>query len=70
MDKPRAALSSYNKTIELNPKYAEGYFNRAGLYILLGDSKKAKSDLEQSIKLEPSYRDMALADESLRELIS
>jgi Tfp pilus assembly protein PilF len=40
-----------NRAIELNPKLALVYKNRAVVYQYLGQSEKAQSDLETAAKL-------------------
>ena len=42
MEKPKGALKSYDKAIELNNNYAEAYYNRAGLYAELDETEKCK----------------------------
>ena len=41
----------YNKAIELNPKYIKAYQNRAELYRLLGEDKKAETDEKTASEL-------------------
>ncbi|MBI5361235.1 MAG: DUF1570 domain-containing protein [Planctomycetes bacterium] len=45
------ALSWYNKSVEINPKYSFGYSSRAYLYFITDDVKSAESDLDKALKL-------------------
>jgi protein O-mannosyl-transferase len=46
-----AAISDYNKAIEINPGYAEDYFNRSLLYLDKGEYRKASEDLTKAESL-------------------
>ncbi len=50
------AIDDYDKTIKLNPDYADAYFNRGVVKNALGDHKGAINDFEKTIKLNPSYK--------------
>ena len=39
------AIADYTKALELEPDYADAYYNRAGAWLRLGEREKAKSDL-------------------------
>ncbi|WP_373734300.1 tetratricopeptide repeat protein, partial [Bacteroides heparinolyticus] len=41
----------YDKVIELNPDFAEAYFNRGLTHIFLGNNKQGISDLSKSAEL-------------------
>lgn len=43
-DELNPALADYSKAIEIDPKMAEAYGNRAMLYVKLGETEKAKAD--------------------------
>ena len=47
------AVEDYNKAIELNPKWAVPYNNRAYCQMKLRNFKEAKKDLDTSLKLSP-----------------
>ncbi|KAB0579772.1 tetratricopeptide repeat protein [Campylobacter volucris] len=49
------ALLAFNKTIVLDNAYHLAYFNRARVYVLLNDYKKALRDLQACIDLAPEY---------------
>ena len=57
------ALLDFTRAIEINPSFALAYFARANVYIRLHDYKKAQSDLEDTIALDPdmkwAYMDLA-----------
>ena len=52
------AFSKLNKAIELDPKYAEAYFNRAVAFAMKNDSTQAIGDLNNALKLDKSLFDM------------
>ena len=47
----RAALADYDKAIELNPAFAEAYFNRGLTRIFLGNNKQGIADLSKAGEL-------------------
>ena len=49
------AITSYTKTIELSPKYAEAYNNRAYTYMRMQNYVAALPDLNEAIKIRPNY---------------
>jgi tetratricopeptide (TPR) repeat protein len=52
------AFDDFNRTVELNPKFAKAYSNRAALYTQAGDLTAALDDYRQAITLDP---DLAVA---------
>ncbi len=50
-----AAISHYNKAIELNPASAKAYNNRGGAYLILGEHTIAISNFNEALKLSPEY---------------
>jgi tetratricopeptide (TPR) repeat protein len=49
----RGGILDYNKAIELKPKYAEAYNNRAAAKLNLKDNAGAKADANKAITLNP-----------------
>ena len=47
-----SALKSFSKAIELDPKKAVSYFNRASIKMRLGDIEGARSDFRLSEEME------------------
>ena len=47
---PEKALDSFNKALEKNPAFYPAKFSRAKAYINLGNTDKARSDLEEVVK--------------------
>ena len=47
----RAALVDYDKAIELDPNFADAYFNRGLTNIFLGNNRKGISDLSKAGEL-------------------
>jgi regulator of sirC expression with transglutaminase-like and TPR domain len=45
------ALLDYDKAIEINPSYGLAYTNRGNTYYMLGERKKAVSDLKEGARL-------------------
>ena len=46
----RGALADYNKAIELDPRFADAYYNR-GMNIFLGNNREGISDLSKAGEL-------------------
>ncbi len=53
IDRPRAALEYYNRSIELRPDFAYGYFNRGLLRQRLGRLPGAIDDYEAALQIKP-----------------
>ena len=49
----KQAIGDYDKAIELNPKFAKAYDNRAAAYGSLGNYRKAIEDWSKAIELDP-----------------
>jgi tetratricopeptide (TPR) repeat protein len=49
------AIEDYNKTIELDPNYAEAYNNRGNAYSGLKEYERAIEDYNKTIELDPNY---------------
>jgi Flp pilus assembly protein TadD len=47
------ALTDFNKVMSLSPNLANGYKNAGFLYLLQGDSQKARSYLIKALSLDP-----------------
>jgi tetratricopeptide (TPR) repeat protein len=48
----RQAISDYDRTIEINPKYAMAYYNRGVAHIKLGNRSKAMEDLKTAARFD------------------
>ncbi len=48
-----AALKDYNRSISLNPDYANAYNNRGNLFKTIGETDKALEDMNKAIQLKP-----------------
>jgi Tfp pilus assembly protein PilF len=59
LEKNQEAINDLNKVIELNPKYAPGYRNRAGVFETTGEYSKSIDDYTFAIKLENDAGDYA-----------
>jgi len=49
------ALADHDRAIELDPKYAPAYINRADVYRKSGDRDRALADYGKAIELAPNY---------------
>ena len=47
-------MSDYTKAIEINPKYAEVYYNRGNIYDNQGNLTQALSDYNKAIEINPN----------------
>ncbi len=50
-----SAIADYTRAIDLNPKFAEAYNNRAYTYMVQHNYAAALPDLEKAIELRPDY---------------
>ncbi len=54
------ALNEYSEAVKVDPKYADGYFNRALTYRILNNFGAAKKDLDTVMELQPKSADAPL----------
>jgi tetratricopeptide (TPR) repeat protein len=47
------AIKDYDMAIELNPNFANAYYNRANAYAKLGDMKQCMEDYAKAADMEP-----------------
>ena len=59
------ALNAYDKTIELNPKDADAYYNRGNAYSRLGNSQYANEDLKIAAKLGNIFAQKSLKEKGI-----
>jgi tetratricopeptide (TPR) repeat protein/S1-C subfamily serine protease len=62
------ALADFSKAIELNRNFANAYLGRGLFYAILGQTKKAKIDLEQAAILFRQQNNMAAYEEVMQVL--
>jgi tetratricopeptide (TPR) repeat protein/S1-C subfamily serine protease len=62
------ALADFSKAIELNRNFANAYLGRGLLYAILGQTKKAKIDLEQAAILFRQQNNMAAYEQVMQVL--
>lgn len=55
LGKLQKAIQSYDKAIDLNPEYANAWYNRACAYGHLNNVDLALRDLQQAINLDAEY---------------
>jgi tetratricopeptide (TPR) repeat protein len=79
LERDQEALDSFDRALAIQPDYAKAYYNKAACYALQGEGKLAVENLEQAIKLNPSYRaevrtdsdfEAILEDKRFRQLFS
>ena len=49
----KEAIDDFNKTLELNPNYTDGYNNRGLTYLLLNNTTAALKDFNQALIIKP-----------------
>jgi tetratricopeptide (TPR) repeat protein len=64
----KSGLSAVDKAIMLAPNYANAYFNKARIYIQVGNPKKALSLLKHAIEMDNTLYEKAKKDLTLRKL--
>ena len=47
----KKAIETYNQVLEINPEFAEGYYNRGLIYIYQGDTEQGREDLSKAGEL-------------------
>ena len=65
LEKNNEALESYNKVIRLDQNNAEALYNKACLCSLKGDEYGSITSLERAIRLDPSWKTIAIEDKDL-----
>jgi tetratricopeptide (TPR) repeat protein len=55
---PEKAIVDFSKVISLNPEEDKFYFNRAEVYIALGENEKAAADIEKAVELAGTNEDL------------
>ena len=53
----RSAVADFTTVTSLDPQYSYAWFNRGRVEVLLNDNQSAMKDIEQSIRLNPSFGD-------------
>ena len=51
----QGAVAAYTQAIELNPNYAEAYYNRGFTRAKLGDKQGALADYNEALRINPNY---------------
>ena len=51
----KEALSAFNLALELNPRFADCYFNQGLAYLYLGKKSEARFALKQALKIDPNH---------------
>ncbi|MEG4577522.1 tetratricopeptide repeat protein [Microcoleus sp. N3A4] len=60
------AIACYETTVEINPDFANAFYNKACCYALLGFADLALDNLQRAVDFIPNlYRELALADSDL-----
>ena len=64
----KSSISAIDKAIVLAPRYAHAYFNRARIYLQIGERKKALLELKKAVKIDESIYEDAIEDLTLMKL--
>jgi len=62
------AIEKYRKTTDLDPNFAEAWYNIAYVHALQNKKKEALENLKSAIELDPKYKEDAKKDEDLKNL--
>ena len=68
IEKPKEALLKINKALNLKKSYDIGLFNRAGIYLELGEEKNACKDFKKALMLDLEKNKHFEADEDFEKL--
>ena len=63
-----AAIKDYDKTIELDPKYADAYYNRGNAKAILNQYAAATQDYQTALRLARQANNKALEAKILENL--
>ena len=66
----QGAIADYNKSIEINPQYADAYINRGNAKHKSGDTKGAIADFNKAIEINPQDADVYSNRGIARELVN
>jgi len=55
LEKFEEAINYFTQTIEINPDYADAYYNRGFAYELLKDVEKSRTDYQKTLELNTNY---------------
>ena len=70
MGEKHKALKYFEKSIKLNPNYADAYLNLGLAFKSLGKYEEATSFFEKAIKVQPEYiRSYNVLGKTLKELV-
>lgn len=69
-NRPKDALAEIEKALKSNKNYAIGYFNRAAIYLDLGDESNACKDLKKALSLNLQEAPHFQLDEDFEKLKS
>ena len=62
------ALGDFNKALELSPRFASGYYARAELHAVRGDTAEALEDYRLALQYAPDKKLKELAQEKIDKL--
>lgn len=68
IENPKEALLKINQALKLKKDYDIGLFNRAGIYLELGEEKDACKDFKKALKLNLEKNEHFEADEDFEKL--
>ena len=51
------AITDFNKALEINPRYADAYYNRGNVWGKKGNHDSAIADYNRTLEINPRYAD-------------
>lgn len=49
------AIEEYNQALQINPSFAQAYYNRGSAHLKLGDHQRSIEDFNQALRINPNY---------------
>ena len=64
------ALEAYNKALDLNPNFADGYINRSIVCTKLGNYEQVKNDIKTMFSMDIFKNDYISTFQTIQEILS
>ena len=66
--RPKDAIAEYDQAIQINPRFALAYINRAVVFTILGKDAEAEQDIGRAVQLGIDLTTLRQTNETIQEL--